>query len=70
MLQEANNNGFTVSKEDINSAWGEMDANIKNNAAAYGVSVNEFCEQGFGVNTTNLRKFTARMLLLKNTVKK
>lgn len=56
LLQEANNNGFTVSKEDINSAWGEMDANIKNNAAAYGVSVNEFCEQGFGVKYNKLKK--------------
>lgn len=56
LLQEANNNGFTVSKEDINSAWGEMDANIKNNAAAYGVSVNEFCEQVFGVKYNKLKK--------------
>ena len=49
---------------------GEMDANIKNNAAAYGVSVNEFCEQGFGVKYNKLKKIYSRMLLLKNTVKK
>lgn len=56
LLQEADKNGFTVSKEEVNAAWSEMDANIKENAATYDVSVNELSEQLFGVKYNKLKK--------------
>lgn len=49
LLQEAGKEGFTVSKEDMDAAWNEVDSILKANAEVYGVSVDTLCRQYFGV---------------------
>ncbi|NLM11548.1 MAG: peptidylprolyl isomerase [Clostridiaceae bacterium] len=63
LLQEAEKEGFTVSKDEIDEAWNEVDSSLKTTAAEYGISMNTLSRQYFGV------KYNQAKNIFKDSVK-
>jgi foldase protein PrsA len=55
LLQEAKKDNFTVDNSEVSDQWNTMEENIVNSAGNYGVSVNEFCKQNFGIGLNKLK---------------
>jgi len=54
LLQEAEKSGFKVDNSEVDGQWKTMEDNIVKSSGNYGVSVDEFCKQSFGIG---LNKF-------------
>lgn len=55
LLQEAEKEGFTVSKEDIDAEWNELDSTLKNTAQENGISLDQLTRQYFGVKYSQVK---------------
>ena len=55
LLQEAEKEGFSVSKEDMDAAWNEVDSSLKADASKNGISLNALCKSYYGVKYDQLR---------------
>ena len=55
LLQEAEKEGFSVSKEDMDAAWNEVDSSLKTTASENGISLNSLCKSYYGVKYDQLK---------------
>jgi len=54
LLQEADREGFSVNKEDLDKAVSDFESSIKENAETLNVSLNTFVQQAYGIKYNQL----------------
>lgn len=62
LLQEAAKEGFTVSKEDLDTAWNEFDSSLKETAQQNNISLNTLCRQYYGVKYDQIKNIYKNMV--------
>lgn len=70
LLQEAKKAGFTVSKEDLDSAWNEFDAKLKEYAGNVGTSVEKYSKDAYGVKYNKLKEIYKENVIAQKYLEK
>lgn len=55
LVQEAKKEGFKADQKEMDDAWAEMEKNLTDAAAQYGIDVNKFSEQFLGVSLSKAK---------------